>query len=142
MVHVDVQHDYDAPIERVFACYTDHRGWTRWAGLGRVTLAREGTPTPDGVGCVRVITTGRVAVQEEVRAFEPPHRMVYALVKGAVPIRDHEGEVTFEALPGDRTRVRWRCRFASMIPGLGPVLRFGVSRMFTQVLARMTAQFS
>ena len=142
MQQLEVTHDFAAPVERVWACYTDHRGWSRWARLGRVTLTRAGQPTADGVGCVRVIGSGPFAVHEEVRVFEPPRRMVYTLVKGAVPIRNHEGEVTFTTLPDGRTRVTWRCRFDSLIPGLGPVIRAGVTRMFAQVLARMTPQLS
>jgi uncharacterized protein YndB with AHSA1/START domain len=140
--HVEVSRDFAAPVERVWACYTDHRGWSRWARLGRVTLAREGQPTADGVGCVRVIGSGLLAVHEEVRVFEPPNRMVYALVKGAVPIRNHEGEVTFATLPDGQTRITWRCRFDSIVPGLGPVIRGAVARMFAQVLARMASQLS
>ena len=135
-------HEYDAPVERVWACYTDHRGWTHWARIGRVTLAREGQPTPDGAGCIRAITTLGFTVQEEVLAFEPPGRMAYALIRGAVPIRNHQGEVVFEPLPGGRTRVTWRCRFDSMLPFLGGVLRNGIARMFAQVLDRMTPQLT
>jgi len=138
--HVEVIHDFAAPVERVWACYTDHRGWSRWVRLGRVTLAREGQPTPDGVGCVRVIGPGPFAVHEEVLVFEPSRRMVYALIKGAVPIRHHRGEVTFAALPDGRSRVTWRCQFDSIVPGLGPLVRRGVARMFAQVLSRMASQ--
>jgi uncharacterized protein YndB with AHSA1/START domain len=137
-----VTRDFDAPLERVWARYTDHRGWSRWAGIGRVTLAREGRPEPDGVGCVRVIGPGPFAVHEEVLEFEPPHRMVYALTEGLVPIRNHRGEVTFAPLPAGGTRVVWRCRFDSAVPLLGGLLEAGVKRMFTQVLARLAVRLS
>ena len=136
MQQVEVVRRLDAPPARVFSRYTDHRGWTDWAGLGRVTLDRVGTPTPDGVGCVRKITTAGFSVYEEVTHFEPDRRMVYRLVRGAVPIRNHEGEVLFEP-DGDGTRVTWRCRFDSMIPGLGGLLRRGIARMFGDVLDRL-----
>jgi len=136
MQHVEVVRRFDAPVGRVFERYTDHRGWTDWAGLGRVTLDRTGTPAPNGVGCVRKITTAGVSVYEEVVAFEPDRRMVYRLIRGLVPIRNHEGEVLFEP-DGSGTRVTWRCRFDSMIPGLGGIIQRGVSRMFGDVLDRL-----
>ena len=142
MQHLAVTREYAAPIERVWACYTDWEGWTRWAGVGRVALAREGRPDRNGVGCVRIVGPGPLAAHEEVRVFEAPHRMVYALVAGGVPIRDHEGEVTFEALADGGTRVTWRCRFASVIPGLGPPIRLGVSWMFARMLRRMAPRVS
>src|SRR5215468_6162095 len=109
MHKVEVERIIDAPLEMVFARYTDHASWGRWAKLGRVTLAKAGSPEKNGVGCVRVFHAG-VAVREEVIAFEPPRRMTYRLLRGAVPIRDHLGEVLFE--PHARgTRVVWRCQF-------------------------------
>lgn len=129
----------DAPATRVWARYTDHSGWTDWAGIGRVVLERTGTPPPNGVGCVRKITTAGVSVWEEIVEFEPERRMVYRLVRGAVPIRNHRGEVRFEP-DGDGTRVTWRCEFDSMIPGLGGLMRRGITRMFSDVLARLASR--
>lgn len=136
MQHVEVARRFDAPVHRVWERYTDHRGWTEWAGLGRVTLDPAGSPDPNGVGCVRKITTASLSVWEEVVDFEPERRMTYRLVRGAVPMRNHFGEVRFDP-DGTGTRVVWRCRFDSMIPGLGWLLRRGVERMFADVLARL-----
>ena len=65
--------------------------------------------------------------------FEPPKRMTYRLVGGIMPIRDHFGEVLFET-NGDGTRIVWRCRFESKIPGLGWLLRRGVTGFFKGAL--------
>jgi carbon monoxide dehydrogenase subunit G len=67
--------------------------------------------------------------------------MKYRLVKGAVPLRDHLGEVTFEA-QGDDTLVTWRCQFNSSIPGLGGLLRRMITRLFASVLERLGAQLA
>lgn len=133
MQYVEVTHRFAASPETVFDRYTDHVSWTRWAGLGRVTLAQEGSPAPNGAGCVRVITTAGFAVHEKVLAFERPRRMTYALIKGAVPMKDHLGEVVFEP-DGDGTRVTWRCQFNSVVPGLGAAQRWFITRMFRQAL--------
>lgn len=137
MQHVEVSRRFDAPVTRVWERYTDHRDWTGWARIGRVALERTGTPAPNGVGCVRKITTAGFSVWEEVLEFEPERRMVYRLIRGAVPIRDHRGEVLFEADEAGGTRVTWRCRFDSAIPGLGGLMRRGIGRMFADVLARL-----
>ena len=39
---VTIERRFDHPIETVFRSYTDHEGWTKWAGFGRVYLVREG----------------------------------------------------------------------------------------------------
>lgn len=133
MQQVEVRHHFNAPIERVWARYTDHVSWSEWAGIGRVKLAREGAPPPNGVGCVREFAAGGMGLQEEVLAFEPPQRMTYKIVRGGGPIADHRGDVAFEPRDGG-TDVIWRCQFRSRIPGLGGLMRFGITRMFSGAL--------
>jgi uncharacterized protein YndB with AHSA1/START domain len=130
---VEVVRRFDAPPERVFAVYTDHAGWSRWAGVGSSRLAVPGQPDPNGTGAVRVLGTGPLAVREEVLDFDPPKRMTYRLVGGGI-LRDHLGEVLFEPDAGG-TRIVWRCRFESAVPGLGPLLRAIVTRVFHRALA-------
>jgi uncharacterized protein YndB with AHSA1/START domain len=137
MPRIEVQRTINAPRERVWARYTDHRSWPQWTGLGpmQVTLSPEGTPMPDGVGCVRVVRgLGMEIVAEEVLVFEPPACMVYRIVRGGGPIRDHEGEVRMEA-QGDGTLVTWRCRFEGSLPGVAPILRVALTGVFRRVLA-------
>jgi len=139
MQYVEVNEVIPAPIDAVWDRYTDHRSWTDWAGLGTVTLDREGSPSPNGVGCVRRISRGGVRVFEEVVSFEPPRRMSYRVVKGGIPIKNHLGEVEFEAR-GERTLVTWRCRFESRIPGLGRPFRLLVRTLFRNALRGLRRQ--
>lgn len=99
----------------------------------RARIDREGDPAPNGAGCIRVLGPGPFAAHEEILSFEEGKRMTYRILKGGLPIRDHFGEVDFEP-DGDGTRIRWRCRFESKVPGLGPLMRVGVTRMFRGVL--------
>lgn len=133
MHQVEVHHHFSAPIERVWARYTDHASWSTWAGLGRVTLAREGTPAPNGVGCVRQFAAGGMGLQEEVLTFEPPHRMTYRICRGGGPIADHHGEVLMQPRDGG-TDITWRCHFRSRVPGLGSLMRLGIARSFRSAL--------
>jgi uncharacterized protein YndB with AHSA1/START domain len=135
VVRIEVERTFAAPRERVWERYTDHAGWTEWAGAGKVHLERQGEEHRDGVGCVRVIDNPGVSVREEVTAFEPPERMQYRML-GGTGIRDHQGEVLFEDL-GERTRVVWRCTFEPTVPGSSWVLQRGVSFFFSRVLRRL-----
>ena len=117
----------------VWDLYTDHVSWTRWAGLGTVSLARTGDPPPNGVGCVRAISRGGFKVLEEVVSFDPPERMTYRVVGGMFPVKDHLGEVVFEE-DGGGTLVTWSCEFNSKIPGLGGLLRVIVTKTFNDTL--------
>ncbi|MFO0656805.1 MAG: SRPBCC family protein [Polyangia bacterium] len=64
-------------------------------------------------------------VAEEVTVFEPPTRMKYRVLRGGGPIRNHDGEVLFVAVPGG-TQVTWRVEFEPTIPGLRPAIKTGV----------------
>lgn len=134
MQHVEVTRVIEAPIENVWNRYTDHVSWTEWAGMGTATLDRAGDPRPNGTGCVRVISNLGVKVYEEVLSYDAPTRMTYRVVRGGIPIRDHLGEVTFEP-QDDGTRITWRCRFESKVPGLGGFFRWLVTTLFTRALA-------
>jgi uncharacterized protein YndB with AHSA1/START domain len=121
MQKVEVTQTIDAPVQAVWDRYTDHVSWSEWAGLGHVQLEREGTPPPNGVGCVRVFSNaGLKLIYEEVLSFEPPRRMTYRIVRGPVPLRNHLGEVVFE--PTD---------------GLGGLFRTIITRLFRNALANL-----
>ena len=119
----------------VWKIYTDHAGWSAWAGLGNARLATEGQPDRNGVGAVRCFKTGPVSVYEEVLTFDPPKRMTYRVVRGGIPImKDHLGEVLLEP-DGAGTLLIWRCRFDSKLPGLGAPMRWMITRLFGNALA-------
>jgi uncharacterized protein YndB with AHSA1/START domain len=134
MPRVEVDRVIEAPPEEVFAKYTDHVGWSRWAGAGPVRLARVGSPERNGVGAVRAFERA-MGLQEEVIEFEPPRHMAYRVVRGGFPIKDHRGDVRFEPHPRG-TRIVWSVELGSRIPfTAGLVARF-VERMFRMLLAR------
>ncbi|HEX3344944.1 MAG TPA: SRPBCC family protein [Polyangiaceae bacterium] len=134
MRRVQVERVIAAPPADVFARYTDHAGWTAWAGTGKVSLAREGTPDPNGVGCVRAFESA-MGLQEEVIEFDPPHHMAYRIARGGFPITAHRGDVRFEAHPRG-TRVVWSVEFRSRIPLTERALAGFLRRMFTRLLTR------
>jgi uncharacterized protein YndB with AHSA1/START domain len=135
MQHVEVTQRVAAPREAVFDVLADLPRWTRWAGLGRVTLEREGRDTPCGPGAIRVFTNYGFAGREEILSLERPATMTYTLLSG-MPVRDHLAEVHCTE-DGDGTLVTWRCRFEATVPGLGPVLQLFVRWIFTRTLRRL-----
>ena len=139
-MQIELTQQVAAPPERVIALYTDHVGWTKWAGVKEVVLRQTGNPPPNGLGAIRVIRARGMAIEEEVTAFDPPHRMTYRLVAGA-PIRDHEGIVRFEP-DGAGTRVTWRVTFRPLIPGTGWLLRAVLERSLRDVLSALAVHAS
>jgi uncharacterized protein YndB with AHSA1/START domain len=126
---VEVTRRFAAPPQAVWDVYTDHAGWKEWAGFRSSWLEVRGDPDPNGTGAVRGFGSGGIRVFEEVLEFDPPRRMTYRVVRGGLPMKNHLGEVVFEP-DGEGTRVVWRCRFESRIPGLGGPMRRFVARVF------------
>jgi uncharacterized protein YndB with AHSA1/START domain len=139
-MQIELTQHVAAPPERVFDFYTDHVGWTRWAGVKEVVLRQTGDPPPNGLGAIRVIRARGMAIEEEVTAFDPPRRMEYRLVAG-LPVRDHLGVVRFEP-DGAGTRVTWSVRFRPLVPGTGWLVRAALARSIRGVLAKLAAKLA
>jgi uncharacterized protein YndB with AHSA1/START domain len=122
------------PRKAVWSAYTDHLGWNEWAHIGKVRLEREGHPTRNGVGCIRVISSAGISAREEVLSFDEPERMTYRVLSGGLPIKNHLGEVLFAEEAAGATTITWRCRFESRIPGLGFLWRPIITKVFRDVL--------
>jgi uncharacterized protein YndB with AHSA1/START domain len=133
MTSVDVERHFTAPVEEVWKVYTDHAGWSAWAGFSKSKLEVEGNPDRNGTGAVRAFGSGGITTFEEILEFDPPRRMSYRVIKGGLPMKNHHGEVVFEP-EGDGTRVTWCCRFDSKVPGLGWLMGAFVTRFFRAAL--------
>ncbi|HEV2858014.1 MAG TPA: SRPBCC family protein [Solirubrobacterales bacterium] len=88
-----------APPEIVFDVLTDHRRYTEITPLRRAELEREGKPTPNGVGAIRVLGVAGPPMREEVLAYERPYRFSYTILSG-LPVRDHVGTVELSPSEG------------------------------------------
>jgi len=133
MQQVEVIRTVEGSPQQVWDVYTDHAGWKSWAGLQHSSLEKAGAGDRNGTGAVRRLGSYGLYAFEEILDFEPPVRMTYRVVKGGLPMKNHLGEVLF-APDGRGTRVTWRCRFASGIPGLGWFLRLYIAWFFRSAM--------
>lgn len=127
----------DAPPEVVFDVLTDHRGYAGITPLRKSELEREGDPSPNGVGAIRVLSSVGPPLREEVIVYEAPRRFSYKLLSGA-PVRDHVGTVALEP-DGEGTKVVYAVRTNPTIPVVGgvavAVARFGVKQLVDGIVA-------
>jgi len=130
---VEVTRTFSAKPEQVWKVYTDHAGWSAWSGMTHSSLEVQGKPHKNGTGAVRCLGSRGMNIFEEILDFEPPRRMTYRVVKERLGMKNHLGEVLFEP-SGNGTKITWRCRFDSKIPGLGPVMRVLITRVFRTAL--------
>lgn len=133
MQNVEVTRVFSATPEQVWNVYTDHAGWKSWSGTKHSTLHVAGNPHGNGTGAVRCLGSYGFNAYEEILDFDPPKRMTYRVVKGVLGMKNHLGEVLFEP-SGKGTKIIWRCRFDSTVPGFGPLIRLYITRFFRNAL--------
>ena len=122
----------DASVDAVWPLLAEAARWRDWSFLTRSGLEREGTPTPDGVGAVRVFTRYGIGSREEVVAWDPRHHLAYRILSG-FPVRDYRADVTIEQ-SGTGTRIEWAGSFDPKWPGTG--------RLLGSVLPKMMQRFA
>jgi hypothetical protein len=105
-----------APIETVWQLLSTVDTWPAWSRHKLARLEREGTPTPDGMGAIRVLGLDPAKPtkcnREEVVAFDAPNHFGYALLSGQ-PLDNYRADVRLTALADGRTRITWESRFAT-----------------------------
>jgi hypothetical protein len=121
-----------APVEEVWPLIGEAHRWKEWSFLDRSELIRDGSPVPDGVGALRRFTNRGIGSTEEVVAYDPPHHLGYAIVKG-FPVRHYRADVRCEP-DGTGTAITWSATFDEKIPGTG--------RLMVLVLNRLISRFA
>ncbi len=101
----------------VYALLADGSTWPEWSPIGSFELIAPGEGTPEGLGAVRLFTTGRHKSRERVVTCEPGKAFAYELEAG-LPLRDYQAVITL--LPGGGgTTINWRSTFRAKVPGTG-----------------------
>jgi hypothetical protein len=101
----------------VYALLADGSTWPEWSPIGAFALLEPGAGTPEGLGAVRLFTTGRHKSRERVVECRPGAAFAYVLEKG-LPLRDYKAVVTLTPATGG-TAINWHSTFRAKVPGSG-----------------------
>lgn len=127
-----------APIDVVFDVMTDHVRYARWGTSKRVTMDREGTPAPNGLGAIRCFHAGPMKVLEEVTGWEHPTRMTYRLNSHQLT-KEYASEMVLHA-DGAITVLTWTSTFSPRVPGTTALVRRVYERAVTGFAAGIKAE--
>jgi uncharacterized protein YndB with AHSA1/START domain len=128
----------DASVAVVWEILTNHAAYAAWGGAKESVLEARGTPDENGVGAIRRLSDGPLAIRERVLEFEPQTRFTYTILSGP-PLRDYLGTVVLSPDSGG-TRVRWTVEFRGKIPFTGPLFKPVVMRVIGGLLKKATAE--
>jgi hypothetical protein len=108
------------PLADLFNAMADHNNMSKLFGAP-VKRIRDGQGEVNGLGSVRQIGPGPVAVHETITAFEPHRRIEYRVSKGGAPMKNHRGEIRF-ASTEKGSRLHWQIDF-DMPPLIGSIVK-------------------
>jgi len=101
----------------VYALLADGSTWPEWSPIGAFELIAPGEGTPEGLGAVRLFTTGRHKSRERVVECRPGERFAYVLERG-LPLAGYKAVITLTPTGGG-TSVNWHSTFRAKVPGTG-----------------------
>jgi hypothetical protein len=105
----------------VYALLADGSTWPEWSPLGSFELIDPGAGSPEGLGAVRLFTTGRHKSRERVVTCRPGEAFAYELEDG-LPLRGYRAVITLTPAPAGTT-INWRSTFRPKVPGSGWLYR-------------------
>ncbi len=112
----------DADPAAVYALLADGSTWPEWSPLGSFTLVEPGDGRPEGLGAVRLFTTGRHTTRERVVERRPGEAFAYVLEAG-LALREYRAVITLTPTASGGTSINWRSTFRAKVPGSGWVYR-------------------
>ena len=121
-----------ADAASVYALLADGSTWPEWSPIGSFELIEPGEGSPEGLGAVRLFTTGRHRSRERVVICEPGKVFAYELERG-LPLRDYRAVVTLTPT-ADGTTVSWRSTFRAKLPGTGGIYRRELGKFIRQTV--------
>jgi Polyketide cyclase / dehydrase and lipid transport len=134
---IDVTVTTGADPGSVYALLADGSTWPGWSPLGSFELIAPGDGTPEGLGALRLFTTGRHKSRERVVTCEPGKVFAYELEAG-LPLRGYRAVITLQPAGGG-TSITWRSTFRAKVPGTGGIYRRELGKFIKQTVDGLAA---
>ncbi len=129
MMHFVLERMIEAPLENVWAA----ADFSKSAGPYPMEVVNEGDPALNGVGFVRLVTSGKRKVTERLEGIDPPHSYTYTFVDGAPVKKGYIGKAEF--FPnGNATQIRWSGAFDPKLPGSGWLIALMTKRIVNKII--------
>ncbi len=121
----------------VFALLADGSTWPEWSPIDSFALVEPGDGSPEGLGAVRLFTTGRYKSRERVVERTPDRVFSYVLEEG-LPLRDYRAVINLTPTSSGTT-IRWRSTFRARVPGTGWIYRRQLGKFIERTVRGLAA---
>lgn len=124
--------------QTVYELLADGSTWPSWSPLGSFELLAPGDGSPEGLGAVRLFTTGRHQSRERVVERRPGQSFAYVLEAG-LAVRDYKAVITLTPDADGGTTINWRSTFTAKVPGTGGLYRRQLGAFIAQCVEGLAA---
>ena len=134
--------DFNAPVEEVFAQLSDHEKMGSILGA-KVKRVKDGQDSMNGLGSVRRITPAPLAgFEETVTNFEPNKLVEYTITKGS-PLKNHLGRMVFNE-NGGKTHLHYTIQFEPKmpVPLFGLVVKTALEKIILSGLHKLAKKYA
>jgi uncharacterized protein YndB with AHSA1/START domain len=134
-----VTQDFPQPVEQVFDYLAEHENLATVFGA-KVKRLNDGTDgTRNGAGSAREMQVGPTPPFVETNIEVVPNELIrYQITRGGV-LRNHEGVLRFSRV-GAGSHLDWTITFDGKAPGIGPLVKVGLTRNMSRALKQLSAQ--
>jgi hypothetical protein len=122
----------------VYELLADGSTWPTWSPIGSFELLSPGDGDPEGLGAVRLFTTGRHRSRERVVERRPGASFAYVLEAG-LALQDYKAVVTLAPGATGGATINWRSTFTSKVPGMGGLYRRQLGAFIDQCVQGLAA---
>jgi hypothetical protein len=124
--------------DAVYELLADGSTWPTWSPIGSFELLAPGDGSPEGLGAVRLFTTGRHKSRERVVERRPGQSFAYVLEAG-LALRDYRAVVTLVPNADGGTTMNWHSTFTAKVPGTGGLYRRQLGAFIEQCVQGLAA---
>jgi hypothetical protein len=124
--------------DTVYDLLADGTTWPSWSPIGSFELLAPGDSTPEGLGAVRLFTTGRHKSRERVVERRPGQSFAYVLEAG-LALRDYKAVITLVPNADGGTTINWHSTFTAKVPGTGGLYRRQLGAFIEQCVQGLAA---
>lgn len=135
---IEIDETFDLPLQDVFPLFADHQRFGRLLGAPVRRIRDSDQADPNGIGSVRRIGIGPLAIEETITSFEPDSLIEYAISSLSL-LKNHSGRIRFISYSENQTRVQYSIYFEDAIPFTGAVVRAALNQALRRGMRRLPA---
>ncbi len=133
---IQIEDTFDVPLDRVFTLFSDHKRFGDLLGAPVKRIKDSDQADPNGLGSVRKIGIGPIALEETVTSFEPDSLIEYTITSLSL-IRHHQGRIRFWETSAGQTRVSYTISFEEIIPFTGKMIHSSLEKALRRGIKRV-----